>query len=143
MDIRHITAGYAVSPQIGPEDVAAIKAAGFVRVICNRPDAEIPADLRADRLRAAVEAEGLEFVLNPVIGGAITMDNVIAQGAAIDNAPGPVFAYCASGNRSTIVWGLSQAGKVDTPELVQAAARAGYNLDIWQDQINALARRQA
>lgn len=142
MDIRHITASYAVSPQIGPEDVAAIKAAGFVRVICNRPDAEIPADIRAERMRAAVEAEGLEFVLNPVIGGAITMDNVIAQGAAIDNAPGPVFAYCASGNRSTIVWGLSQAGKVDTPELVQAAARAGYNLDIWQDQINALARRQ-
>ncbi len=142
MDIRHITASYAVSPQITPEDIAAVKAAGFVRVICNRPDAEIPADVRADRIRAAAEAAGLEFVLNPVIGGAITMDNVQAQGAAVDSAPGPVFAYCASGNRSTIVWGLSQAGKVDTPELIQAAARAGYNLEIWQDQINALARRQ-
>jgi uncharacterized protein (TIGR01244 family) len=61
---------------------------------------------------------------------------------ALENASGPVFAYCASGNRSTIVWGLSQAGKVDTPELIQAAARAGYNLEIWQDQINALARRK-
>lgn len=142
MDIRTITAGYAVSPQITPEDVPAIKAAGFVRVICNRPDAEIPADLRADKIRAAVEAAGLEFVLNPVIGGAITMDNVTTQGAALENAPGPVFAYCASGNRSTIVWGLSQAGKVDTPELIQAAARAGYNLEIWQDQINALARNR-
>ncbi len=78
MDIRPLTDSYAVSPQITPEDVAGIAAAGFTTVICNRPDGEIPPDLRAAEIRTAVEAAGLSFVLNPVIGGAITMDNVMS-----------------------------------------------------------------
>ncbi len=42
MDIRALTQSYAVSPQVAPEDFATIRAAGFVTVINNRPDAEIP-----------------------------------------------------------------------------------------------------
>ncbi|MDE3029426.1 MAG: TIGR01244 family phosphatase, partial [Paracoccaceae bacterium] len=41
MEIRALTPDYAVSPQIEPADVAAIKAAGYTTVICNRPDREI------------------------------------------------------------------------------------------------------
>jgi uncharacterized protein (TIGR01244 family) len=129
VEIRALTGSYAVSPQITPDDVAAIRAAGYVRVICNRPDAENPPELQAERIRAAVEAAGMDFILNPVIGGAITAENVGAQGAAIQNARGPVFAYCASGNRSSIVWALSQAGKVDADTLIATAARKGYNLE--------------
>jgi len=140
MDIRQLTPAYSVSPQITPADVPDIAAAGFRRVICNRPDREIPADLHADGLRAAVEAAGMDFVVNPVVGGAITMDNVEAQRAAIDGASGPVLAYCASGNRSSIVWALSHAGRIATADLVAAAARWGYNLEPFRAQIDAIAR---
>ncbi len=140
MEIRHLTRGYAVSPQIAPEDVEAIKAAGFTTVIDNRPDAEIPPELHTDRLRAAVEAAGLAFVVNPVVGGAITMDNVTGQAAAIAAASGPILAYCASGNRSSIVWALSQAGAVPTDDLIGAAAQWGYNLEPFRPQIETLAR---
>ena len=99
MDIRAITPDYAVSPQIEPGDLPAIKAAGYVTVIDNRPDGEIPPNLHSSEMRRAAEALGLVFVVNPVIGGQITMDNVTAQGAAIAGSSGPVFAYCASGNR--------------------------------------------
>lgn len=129
MEIRALTPRYAVSPQIAPEDVPAIVAAGFTRIICNRPDAEIGPDLQADRVRAAAEAAGAEFVLNPVIGGAITPENVATQGAALEGSQGPVFAYCASGNRSSIVWALSQAGKRSADDLIGIAARWGYNLE--------------
>ena len=70
MDIRQITPDYAVSPQIEPADIAAIKAAGFRTVICNRPDEEVTAELGAAAMRDAAEAAGLAFVDNPVNGAA-------------------------------------------------------------------------
>ncbi len=139
MDIRPLSETYAVSPQIAPEDIAAVKAAGYTTVICNRPDHEIQPSLQAAAVRKATEAAGLEFVLNPVVGGAMTLDNVRAQAAAIEAAKGPVFAYCASGNRSSIVWALSQAGKRPTDDLIAAAARYGYALAPYRDQIELLA----
>lgn len=142
MDIRQITPSYSVSPQIDPEDLPAIKAAGFTRIIDNRPDAEIPPSHHTGAMKAAAEALGLEFVVNPVIGGAITMENVAAQGAALAGSGGPVLAYCASGNRSSIVWALSQAGARPTDELVALPARYGYQMENWRSQIDALAARQ-
>lgn len=129
MDIRALTPTYAVSPQIDPEDLPAIKAAGYVTVIDNRPDGEILPDLHSDVMRAAAEALGLTFVANPIIGGALTEANVIAQRAAIDAASGPVFAYCASGNRSSVVWALAHAGERPADELIAIPARFGYNLE--------------
>jgi len=141
MDIRSLTDSYAVSPQIAPADLAAIKAAGFTTVIDNRPDGEIPANLHAEIMRQAAEALGLTFVVNPVIGGALTLDNVRAQKAALDSAGGPVLAYCASGNRSSMVWALAQAGQRPTDELIALPARFGYQLEGLRDQIEALAQR--
>ncbi len=141
MDIRALTPDYAVSPQIEPSDLPAIKAAGYVTVIDNRPDGEIPLHLHTPVMKAAAEALGLVFVVNPVIGGQLTMDNVNAQGAAIAASPGPVFAYCASGNRCSIVWALANAGKRPVDELVGLPARFGYQLDHLRPQIAALARQ--
>jgi uncharacterized protein (TIGR01244 family) len=141
MDIRPLTETYAVTPQIMPEDIAAIVDQGFTTVICNRPDGEIPSEWHAETMRALVEGAGLTFVINPVIGGAITFDNVTAQGEAIAQATGPVLAYCASGNRSSVVWALSQAGKRSTDELIAIPARYGYMLEPFRDTIDSLAQR--
>ncbi len=142
MDIRPLTPGYAVSPQIDTTDLPAIREAGFTTVICNRPDAEIPPHQHAETMRQAAEEAGLSFVVNPIIGGALTMDNVIAQGEAITAAEGPVLAYCASGNRSSIVWALSQAGTMPTDDLIGLPARHGYQLEGLRPQIEALARQK-
>lgn len=141
MIIRPLSESYAVSPQIAPEDLAAIRAAGYTTVIDNRPDAEIPGELQSAEMRSAAEALGLSFVANPVIGGALTMENVEAQAAAIAAAPGPVFAYCASGNRCSIVWALAQAGQRPADELIGIPARFGYNLEHLRPQIEALAEK--
>ena len=139
MDIRALTKDYAVSPQIEPSDLAAIKAAGYVTVIDNRPDGEVPPHLHAPVMRAAAEALGLGFVVNHVIGGQLTMDNVTAQKAAIAASPGPVLAYCASGNRSAVVWALASAGTLPVDDLVGLPARFGYQLEHLRPQIEALA----
>jgi uncharacterized protein (TIGR01244 family) len=141
MDIRPLSETFAVSPQIAPEELAAIKAAGFTTVVCNRPDAEVPPGLQAEDIRRAAEAEGMRFVLNPLSHGSLTMDHIDTQGRALAESDGPVFAYCASGNRSSILWALSQAGRVPTDDLVAAGARAGYNLEVVRPQIDQLSRR--
>ena len=140
MDIRPLTPDYAVSPQIDPEDFSAIKAAGYTRVIDNRPDAEIPASHHTSKMQAAAEAAGVEFVANPVIGGALTMANVTAQAEAISTSSGPVLAYCASGNRSSICWALAKAGEMPADDLIGIPARQGYNLEALRSQIEALAK---
>ena len=143
MIIRPLSETYAVSPQIAPEDLEAIKAAGYTTVIDNRPDGEIPDEWQSLRMREAAEALGLEFIANPVVGGALTMENVEAQAAAISGAKGPVFAYCASGNRSSIVWALSQAGHMPAGEMISRAAEHGYQLAHLEPQIEALAAQKA
>ena len=139
MDIRALTPTYAVSPQIALEDLPAIKAAGYGTVINNRPDAEIPNDLHTAKMRLATEELGLAFVNNPVIGGALTMENVALQAQAIAQSAGPVLAYCASGNRSSVVWALANAGTRSTDDLIRVPSQYGYNLEPLRGQIDALA----
>ena len=105
MEIRQITEDYSVAPQIGVYDVAAIKAAGFRSVICNRPDNEDGA-VPHDTIEQAVRAAGLEFRFIPVISGQMTEDNVDDQAAALDELPAPVLAYCRSGTRCTNLYSL-------------------------------------
>lgn len=141
MDLRQITDSYSVAPQLAPTDMAALAEAGFTTVICNRPDGENPAPLQAAAMQAAAEAAGLHFVFNPVTGGQLTMDNVEEQRDAIDAAEGPVVAYCASGNRSTIVWALGMAGELPTTEIIARGEKWGYQLEWLRPQIDALAAR--
>ncbi|RMA43370.1 TIGR01244 family sulfur transferase [Rhodophyticola porphyridii] len=141
MDLRPITETYSVAPQLEPSDMPALAQAGVSTVICNRPDAENPPALQAAQMQAAAEAAGIAFVFNPIIGGGMTMDNVEEQADAIAGADGPVVAYCASGNRSSIVWALTRAGRMPTDEILAATRAAGYNLDGVRPQIEALAEQ--
>ncbi len=111
MDYRQISEDYSVAGQILPEDVAAIKNAGFKSVICNRPDEEQPGQPSADMLKSAVEAAGLAFRYIPVVSGQITAGNVTDQAAALEELEGPVFAYCRSGARCTNLYMLVQQNK--------------------------------
>ncbi|PAQ01019.1 TIGR01244 family phosphatase [Mesorhizobium mediterraneum] len=111
MEYRQISEDYSVSGQIQPEEVVAIKAAGFKSVICNRPDDEQPGQPSADSVKAAVEAAGLAFRYIPVISGQITHENVEDQAEALDELEGPIFAYCRSGARCTNLYGLIQQSK--------------------------------
>lgn len=108
MEIRQISENYSVSGQIHPEEVAAVKAAGFRSIICNRPDDEQPGQPSADSVRQAAEAAGLTFRHIPVISGQITHQNVADQAAALEAMEGPVFAYCRSGARCTNLFALAQ-----------------------------------
>ncbi len=128
MDIREVTPTYAVSPQIDPMDCAAIAQAGYVAIVCNRPDAENPPSYHADAVQAAAQAAGLKFDYLPLTHQTLTPENIAKHAALLDTAGGPVLAYCASGTRSTIVWALGQAGQAPADDIIAAGAKAGYDL---------------
>lgn len=140
MDIRPLTPAYAVAPQIEPADLARIRAAGYTRVICNRPDAENPPALQNAAMAEAARNAGLAYVYNPIFPGALSDDNIRIQRESLAATDGPVLAYCASGNRSSIVWALSRAGDEATDALIRTASRFGYDLEPFRARIDALAR---
>ncbi|MDV7269709.1 TIGR01244 family sulfur transferase [Thioclava sp. A2] len=127
MDLRHLTPEMAVAPQITPEDVAEAAAMGFKTLIDNRPDEEITPDLSADAMRAACEAAGMAFYHLPYYPGEMTAELIADFEAAVGECPAPVLAYCRSGTRSSHLWAMSQAGKMPIEEIVQRAAKWGYD----------------
>ncbi|SMX49947.1 TIGR01244 family sulfur transferase [Maliponia aquimaris] len=128
MTPRPLTPRYHVSPQIDPGDAPAIKAAGYSLVICNRPDAEVPPSHQAAAMREAVEAAGLRFEVLPLTHQTMTAENILRQSELVDSADGPVLAYCASGTRCSVIWALGQAESLGVDAVIEAAARAGYDL---------------
>ncbi|MDQ2877535.1 MAG: TIGR01244 family sulfur transferase [Pseudomonadota bacterium] len=128
-DIRTIDDRISVAPQIAPADIAAIKAAGFVGVINNRPDGEEPGQPAAAEVRAAAEGAGLAYTEIPVTGAGFSLPQVEAMIAAMDRADGPVLAHCRSGTRSCNLWALAAVKTGLHPDTAMAkAAAAGYDL---------------
>ena len=127
--VRPLTENYFVSPQILPEAMVQLAEHGFTDVICNRPDSEIGPELHHDVMKTAAEAAGLAFHFLPLVHQSLLETvNSERQRGILEAAEGKVLAYCASGNRSSVVWALGQAGAMPASEIIDAAAQAGYDL---------------
>ena len=114
MDIRRITDSFSVSPQIAPGDLGEVKDRGFVMVISNRPDGEDAGQPNGAEIAASAAAAGLDFRHIP-IAGTFSEAHISEMADAIDSAGGPVFAFCRSGTRSTLLWSLAQASEGPRP----------------------------
>ncbi len=100
VQINALTNDFAVAPQLSPDDMQAVAAAGFKSVIINRPDLEGGPDqpLSADVMAAAREA-GLSIEYQPVVSGAMTAEDVARFAELLQTLPAPVLAYCRTGTR--------------------------------------------
>lgn len=128
-DFRKIDDSISVAAQISPADVAEAAKAGFTMIINNRPDEEEAGQPSGDTIRAAAEAAGLAYVAIPITHGGFSVNQVNAMRDALDQAKGPVLAFCRSGTRSTHLWALAKGSAGDDPrELVAKAAGAGYDI---------------
>ncbi len=128
MELKRINDDISVSPQISLDDMPALKAAGFVTVINNRPDGESFDQPASDEVRVAAEAAGLAYHYIPLGREGVSPQMVEQTEAALEGSNGPVLAFCRSGTRSTTLWALSQAGKMPASEIVAQAAHAGYDM---------------
>jgi len=132
-----------VAYQIEPSDIDAIRAAGFVAIINNRPDGEAFDQPAGAEIAAAAEAAGLAYTALPVGRDGVGPELIEGFRQAMDAAGGPVFAFCRTGTRSINLWAMSQAGRREASELVALAAGAGYDLSRLTPMLQHLAAREA
>ena len=136
MDLKKISSGFTVSPQITTHDMPAIKAEGFRAIICNRPDGEGADQPSFDEIETAAKAHGIETRYVPITAGLVRDEDVAAFGDALADVQRPVLAYCRTGTRSATLWSFHEAKKRPMPEILAATKAAGYDM-------NGVARRIA
>jgi len=105
LPIRPITASFAVAPQLGPDDMPEVAAAGYRSIIINRPDFEGGPDqpTAAAVSQAALDA-GLQVQYQPVVSSAMTAADVARFAELLDRLPTPILAYCRTGTRCATLY---------------------------------------
>ncbi|MFD2365651.1 TIGR01244 family sulfur transferase [Pseudoduganella sp. GCM10020061] len=107
-NIKPITDNFHATAQLTPDDVAAIAAAGYKGMICNRPDGEAgPEQPSHEAIAEAARAHGIAFAYVPVVPGRITSEDVDKFRAALAELPSPVLGYCRTGNRCNQLYQLA------------------------------------
>ncbi len=143
MTLRRIDDAVSVAPQIAPEDVPGLAAAGFKAIVNNRPDGEDFAQPDGAAIAAAAQAAGLAYTAIPVTQAGFSAVQVEAMADALAAAGGPVLAYCRSGTRSCNLWALAEASRGGDPaELTAKAAGAGYDISGIRPLLDQLAGRE-
>ena len=129
-DFRKIDHSISVAGQVTPADVAAAAEQGFTTIINNRPDEEEAGQPSGEAIREAAQSAGLAYVAIPITHGGFSVNQVNAMRDALDQAKGPVLAFCRSGTRSINTWAIGQAlsGARPRGELVELGRAAGYDL---------------
>ena len=141
--LRTIDASIAVAPQIAPDAIAELAAAGFTDIINNRPDGEDFGQPDGDEIAAAAAAAGMTYTAIPVTQAGFSHPQIDAMAAVLDKAKGPVLAYCRSGTRSSNLWALAAVKAGAHPDAVMAkAAAAGYDLTGLRPLLDALSTPQ-
>ena len=129
MQLNKIIDDYVVSEQVTVDDIQTIKEAGFKTIFCNRPDNEEINQVTVESIKNAAVENGLKFIHQPVIGGQITQVDVDQFGEYFDASEKPIFAYCRTGTRSSMLWALSESGKRTVEDILTMTSKAGYNLN--------------
>ncbi len=135
MEIRTIADGFAVAPQMRPEDMATIADQGFAAVVCNRPDGEEEGQPSTAAMRDAAQSAGLAFHHIPVAGGLFPRGAIAAFRAVRRGTDGPVLAYCRTGTRSITLETLANPNAEPPALRLSRAANAGYDLSALADTL--------
>lgn len=136
--ITHITAEFAVSGALSPDDFPSIAAMGFRSVISNLPDGESQAHPTSDEAAALARRSGLEYRHIPAVKFDIFSDRVVAGlDDALRELPRPILAHCLSGQRSAIAWAAVAARRQPADCVLASLRAAGFDLEMIRDDLSA------
>lgn len=118
-----------VNGQIAPEDVRALKEIGVTLIVNNRPDGEDTDQPESEDIEAAAKAAGIDYRHVPIARGMGPSDVEAMREAIHAAGDGKLFAFCRSGNRSTLAWAVARSEDgVPSEELHRCANQAGFDL---------------
>jgi uncharacterized protein (TIGR01244 family) len=129
MQISNIYELYYVSPQITLMDMEFLLKKGFKKIICNRPDFEVPPNIQSNVIAKSALEIGISFEYHPLTFENMYAENIEKQMAFIEESESPVLAYCTSGTRSAAIWALGQTGKMSRDEILKTTLAGGFNLE--------------
>jgi sulfide:quinone oxidoreductase len=145
MELYDITDDFLVCGQIGPDAIPLIAKQGIRAIVCNRFDGEEAGQADFARVGQAAAAHGIRAVYLPVLQPPqpISDTEAFAFGDLLETLPKPALAYCRTGSRCAILWGLSEARRRPFKEVVLAAMGAGYDLTKLVPRFQELYRPQS
>ena len=118
-----------VDGQIAPGDVAALQAQGVTLIVNNRPDGEDAGQPTSDEIEAAATAAGVAYRHVPIARGMGPSDVEAMRAAIHAAADGKMFAFCRSGNRSTLAWAVAKSEDGAARAVLERCAEgAGFTL---------------
>lgn len=142
MDLRKLNETLSVSPQITLGDIPWLAANGYRTLISSRPDGEEPGQLDAADIANASKASGILFVHIPVVSGSISDEDVGKFSRATQESSGKVHSFCRSGTRAAMLWALAEPTSRRTGEILETAAKAGYDLSALNHRLEQGGRSQ-
>ncbi len=128
MKLNKLLDEYVVSDQINVNDISLLKENGFKTIFCNRPDSEEINQPATEELKKIANELGLNFIHQPVTANAISQEDVNNFKIHYEKAEKPIFAFCRTGTRSTMLWSLSQTKERSTDEIIKITSEAGYDM---------------
>lgn len=116
-----VSARISAGGQPSEEDIAALKAAGYRKIINLRRPGEQSQPLDPDAEGAIVRAAGLEYLHVPVDPKNLDPSSAAAVTKAIEEMDGAVYIHCAAGGRA-VTHALLADGKGTSADAVFAKA---------------------
>ena len=132
-NITRISNDFSTSPQLQPEQLAALAAGGFKSVINNRPDGEGGAAQPTSAVIArAASSAGLEYAYLPVVVGKITADEVDTFARLLTQLPKPIVAFCRSGTRASTLYKMANqpVGAAAGPTMRAPSSSVSTTVDV-------------
>ena len=140
MHIQRINSDTFVGPQIALSDIENIKDVGICSIIVTRPDGESDDQPSFATVENAAAEASLAAYQIPVIPGQITDDQVRLFGSLTASLPKPIFAYCRSGARATMLWALNEAANGrSVDEILEATKATGHDLSALVPRLSSIA----
>lgn len=141
-EIVDITPSFAVAPQLGAEDFAALARRSVVHVINNRPDNEAGVVVPSEVAQRLAREAGQHYRYLPTdMAHVLAPDMIDAMDEALRSAPGRTVAYCKSGTRSAILWGAVSVRYRPVDEVLATLRAAGFDLQALRGEFEAEAAR--
>lgn len=134
MHITPLTNNVFIGSQIHAEDIAELKKHNITAVINNRPDSEDPNQPTNQDISLLMQQHHLLYYHIPISGTNVSLEDMHQLVTILNSATGPVFLYCRSGTRSSLLWALtaSRYGLSTPQSIIKICLEAGYNFQPFQ-----------
>ena len=93
-------------------------------------------DEKPSLIRKAASQNSINFHDNPFPGSHLSLECISQQKVSGNK----ILAYCTSGTRSAILWAFSMASDMETTNILQCLAKAGFPMPHLADQIDAFGK---